>query len=307
MIFIDPDGNDEFYFNEEGVLIRHVVNDKPNRYFVERIISYESLEAHSGMDNFHSRISYIPSETKTVEINPTYTKMYGGLLNFTIGGDSRGSSTELIDDSSSSGSNLTMLAKGSPILPVLLEDTDPELAALLDRESTRYHIQVMSEAAVNAVFLVEGAFTGGRALLNLARGGSVTIRAGFYGSDVRNAKFVREIKKGEKISDLIDEAKGITYIEDVEAAVIQLQNGSRYLVTGGRHGINLPSNTAKIYGHTHPRVMGGVNTPSEGDRRALDLLDGGNGQSKTYIFHDGQRTTIYRGKDARSDSSVTNY
>ncbi|QYS85997.1 hypothetical protein JJC03_13295 [Flavobacterium oreochromis] len=46
-----------------------------------------------------------------------------------------------------------------------------------------------------------------------------------------------------------------------------------------------------------------MNTPSPADREALDVLN----QSKQYIYHDGQRTTIYRGKGSEADASTTKY
>lgn len=135
------------------------------------------------------------------------------------------------------------------------------------------------------------------------KGSRLVIRSGSKGGDVRKASFIREVKKGESIDNLIGEAKYYTFSENVEVALIQLKDGSRHLVSGGRHGIELPNNTAKLYGHTHPNTKGGINGPSVGDRQVLDILD----QSRTYIFHDGQRTTIFKGKDSSHDIQVTDY
>ena len=111
--------------------------------------------------------------------------------------------------------------------------------------------------------------------------------------DVRKAEIVRKIEHGEKIADIIQEAKQLTWLDNVEHAVIKI-NGERFLVSGGRHGIILPGNTELLYGHTHPPVGSGqLNGPSIGDRVAIGAEN--LNQSKQYVFHDGQRTTIHRG------------
>ncbi|MEP1488492.1 MAG: RHS repeat-associated core domain-containing protein, partial [Algibacter sp.] len=125
-----------------------------------------------------------------------------------------------------------------------------------------------------------------------------TIKTAFSGLDVRKATIVREIKTDDKISDIIREAVYNTMMDDVEHAVIKLTDGRKVLVSGGKHGIHLPANTELIYGHTHPSLPKGANNmPSTADREVLDFLE----QSKQYIFHDGQRTTIFRGKTSNDD------
>ena len=83
---------------------------------------------------------------------------------------------------------------------------------------------------------------------------------------------VREVRKGEKILDLIREAKRETFLEGKEYAVIKRKDGKRYLVSG--------------------------------DRLSLDLVNDGKGQSKQYVFHNGLRTTIYRGTDSSADVTI---
>ena len=83
---------------------------------------------------------------------------------------------------------------------------------------------------------------------------------------------VREVQKGEKILDLIREAKIETFLEGKEYAVIKRKDGKRYLVSG--------------------------------DRLSLDLVNDGKGQSKQYVFHNGLRTTIYRGTDSSADVTI---
>ncbi|MBI3235594.1 MAG: hypothetical protein HYZ42_16410 [Bacteroidetes bacterium] len=145
--------------------------------------------------------------------------------------------------------------------------------------------------------------------LNSANERKLVVNTPSNQGDVLPAKILREVKKGEKISDLVDEAKYLTRQEGQEHALIKL-NGKRYLVSGGRDGIELPHNTEIIYGHTHPNLPGTRpfnNGPSTGDREALNFMNNGKGQSKQYVFHDGQRTTIYRGKGSEFDVSITNY
>ena len=45
---------------------------------------------------------------------------------------------------------------------------------------------------------------------------------------------VREVQKGEKILDLIREAKRETFLEGKEYAVIKRKDGKRYLVSGDK-------------------------------------------------------------------------
>ncbi|MEM9980843.1 MAG: hypothetical protein AAF734_00005, partial [Bacteroidota bacterium] len=132
----------------------------------------------------------------------------------------------------------------------------------------------------------------------------VKVRSPHEGLDVREAVFEMAIKPGAKIEDIVSEAIYMTRSTGVEHALVQLKDGSRHIVSGGKHGIRLPSDTDILFGHTHPPLRKGeLNTPSLADRKALDLLD----QSKQYIFHDGQRTTIYRGKGSEADRTVTDY
>ena len=115
---------------------------------------------------------------------------------------------------------------------------------------------------------------------------------------------VREVQKGEKILDLIREAKRETFLEGKEYAVIKRKDGKRYLVSGDKGKIILPEDTIIIYGHTHPFNTSINNGPSQEDRLSLDLVNDGKGQSKQYVFHNGLRTTIYRGTDSSADVTI---
>jgi hypothetical protein len=137
----------------------------------------------------------------------------------------------------------------------------------------------------------------------------IIVRSPKLNGEIEPAEFIRPIERGETIADIIDEAKYLTRADGVEHAVIKVK-GKRYLVKGGRDGIILPEDTEIIYGHTHPNLPGTKpfnNGPSIGDRDALESVNFGKGQSKQYVFHDGQRTTIYRGMGSDFDVSITNY
>ena len=109
----------------------------------------------------------------------------------------------------------------------------------------------------------------------------------------REAQVLREINKGERVSDILGEAKGITFATGDEVAAVSLQNGKRVLVQGGAGGItNLEAIGAKrVLGHTHP--FGGVGpvVPSEDDVSALRQL----GQTHSFIIERGQ-TLKFRSK-----------
>lgn len=112
------------------------------------------------------------------------------------------------------------------------------------------------------------------------------------------AKFVREVRPGEMIVDLIGEGKAATWVNEAEHAIISLKRESpgriqRVVVSGGRDGIDFierdgklfvemedsPVQVQRIIGHTHPRVTG----PSQGDLDALVAL----GQVRSYIIELG--------------------
>lgn len=108
-----------------------------------------------------------------------------------------------------------------------------------------------------------------------------SVIVGSGGDNVLPMNIVREIRKGEKIADVIETAVDRTYAYTAEHAVVKLgansvAPGARVLVSGGRDGIKFAANEISIlYGHTHPYVTG----PSAADFNALKLLN----QSKQYI------------------------
>ncbi len=121
--------------------------------------------------------------------------------------------------------------------------------------------------------------------LRAAKGGGITLNSGGAGSVVE-ASIIRNINKGEKIADLMTEAKGITFSTGNEVAAVSLQNGQRTLVQGGSAGIsNLEAlGVRRVLGHTHPYGGAGPVVPSAGDFNALQQL----GQRHSYIIERGQ-------------------
>jgi hypothetical protein len=133
------------------------------------------------------------------------------------------------------------------------------------------------ENAIGAAFAIAGGASN-----SLGKGG-VTVASG-YGS-AGPMVVIREIKHGEKVIALINEAKGLTWMTGNEHAVVTLANGKRALVSGGPGGINFQAGSIKnIFGHTHPTNA----PPSSADAQALGKL----GQSKQYVIHGGQISVV---------------
>ena len=119
---------------------------------------------------------------------------------------------------------------------------------------------------------------------SLGKGVSVNMNATGWGT--QRMEIVREIAHGEKVADIIDEAKYLTFSSGNEHAVVNLTSGQRALVSGGPGGIFFPEGQVeRVFGHTHPKVTGA----SAGDYETLTYFD----QAKQYIFEGGMRTPIY--------------
>jgi hypothetical protein len=124
--------------------------------------------------------------------------------------------------------------------------------------------------------------------------GSVAIKAkpvsvaSSSGREAKPMKIERKIERGEKVDDLVNEAKSRTFQTGNEHAVVTLANGERALVSGGPGGINFEAGSiSRIFGHTHPTNA----MPSAADAEALRSL----GQSKQYVFHGGQVSVVRSG------------
>jgi hypothetical protein len=107
--------------------------------------------------------------------------------------------------------------------------------------------------------------------------------------DTAPMQFGREIKKGEKISDLIREIEALTKATGNEYAIVKLKDGRRAIVYGNSEGIFFKEGEVEIiFGHSHPTGAGA----SAADYEALHILD----QSQQTIIHDGKISKI-RKKD----------
>lgn len=117
------------------------------------------------------------------------------------------------------------------------------------------------------------------------KGSNPVSLASSAGGDAQPMSVVRIITKGEKVPDLINEGKALTWQTGNEHAVVKLATGERALVSGGPGGIKFaPGQVKIIFGHSHPTSA----PPSAADVTALQDLN----QSKQYVFHGGQVTIV---------------
>ncbi len=111
----------------------------------------------------------------------------------------------------------------------------------------------------------------------------LTVASGAEGNFAQ-MRILRNIQPGEKIADIIAEAKGITFTTGKEVALVKLASGERVLVTGGTGGIQFGDGViTRIFGHTHPYDLPPTG-PSDFDFEALQAL----GQQRSYIVEHGQ-------------------
>lgn len=98
-------------------------------------------------------------------------------------------------------------------------------------------------------------------------------------------RVVRIIRRGERIADIVNEGKALTFTTGNEHALVKLATGERALVSGGPGGILFaPGQVTIIFGHTHPTSA----PPSAADSEALRSL----GQSQQTVYHGGQVTKV---------------
>lgn len=103
---------------------------------------------------------------------------------------------------------------------------------------------------------------------------------------------VRTLGRGERVADIIDEGKRLTFTTGNEHALVKLADGSRAIVSGGRGGINFASGQVKrLFGHTHPYHLPSTG-PSAADFQALHSL----GQRSSYVLEHGIITRFSTGR-----------
>ncbi|MEO1013139.1 MAG: hypothetical protein AAFX53_17730 [Bacteroidota bacterium] len=147
---------------------------------------------------------------------------------------------------------------------------------------------VLDVFTLGSASLVKGAVktgvkVGGKALArNAARGVNV---ASSTGGRVLPMTVQKIIPQGSKISDIVNDVKGMTWMTGNEHAVVRLANGQKAIVSGGSGGISFKHGQIRtLFGHTHPTSA----PPSLGDYNALRQL----GQSRQYVLHGGQVSLI---------------
>ena len=100
------------------------------------------------------------------------------------------------------------------------------------------------------------------------------------------------LPQGSKISNIVNDVKGMTWMTGNEHAVVRLANGQKAIVSGGPGGIYFRHGQIRtLFGHTHPTTA----PPSLGDfnfLRSYRFFGGSVGQSRQYVIHGGQTSLI---------------
>ncbi|MDR2948330.1 MAG: hypothetical protein LBV71_03900 [Prevotella sp.] len=168
-------------------------------------------------------------------------------------------------------------------LPEVVVTADGPLSGIENHGGVlRKNGQIMGEAPLVRVYPEAEILMAGRGIATAAGRRMVAVTVGNGGDNVASMNIIREIRKGEKISDIVAAAQMRTYSTGVEHAVVTLGEnsiapGTRVLVSGGKDGISFGAGEIKtLFGHTHPYPTGA----SLGDKQALQILN----QSKQYIF-----------------------
>lgn len=137
--------------------------------------------------------------------------------------------------------------------------------------------------ALDASFVADEAPEMAEAADAAAASNGVRVASGM-GGGAEPATVVRVIQRGEKIADIIEEAKTLTYTTGNEHALVTLTTGERVLVSGGETGIDLSDlPIRRILGHTHPYQFAPTG-PSAADFSALEQL----GQRSSYLLEHGE-------------------
>ncbi|MEA2492507.1 MAG: hypothetical protein QOJ29_418 [Thermoleophilaceae bacterium] len=128
------------------------------------------------------------------------------------------------------------------------------------------------------------------AIESRAVGPRVTLATG-DGAGSGALREVREIKKGEKVKDLVDEIKDLVYTTGNEHGVVSYPDGRRMIVSGGPTGISFdPTKVRRVIGHVHPPKailppeIQPTPGPSGGDIHTLTVL----GQRSSWLVDNGE-------------------
>ena len=100
---------------------------------------------------------------------------------------------------------------------------------------------------------------------------------------------VEYISKGTSLDSIAGTLKELTYLNDVEHAVVRFSDGTRAIVSGGKYGIEFPPSVTRLIAHTHPYTLPPTG-PSSADLSALGDL----GQGSSYLLEHGDITKFYK-------------
>lgn len=126
-------------------------------------------------------------------------------------------------------------------------------------------------------------------LWGLGRGVSI---ASSNGGKILPMTVEKIIPQDSKISDILIEIKGMTWMSENEHVVVRLVDGRKAIVSRGPGGIEFQHGQIRtLFGHTHPTPA----PPSFGDfnfLRNYRFYGGRIGQSRQYVIHGGQISLI---------------
>jgi hypothetical protein len=161
------------------------------------------------------------------------------------------------------------------------------------KEPVKAAAKAVAETASKAVEKVggffKGLFGGGGKKVVEGTGKGLRVSNGVTGH-YADMNIVRTIEKGEKVQNIINEAKSLTFMTGNEHALVKLSSGERALVSGGSRGIEFKEGQiTRLFGHTHPYELTKTG-PSKADYDALRTL----GQKSSYLLEQGSLSKFYR-------------
>ena len=110
------------------------------------------------------------------------------------------------------------------------------------------------------------------------------------GGEAASMSIVRTVGRGERVADLLNEGKALTFQSGNEHALVRLASGERAIVSGGPGGIEFPQGgVSRVIAHTHPPGVGGP--PSSED---FAMLAGYN-QKSSWLISEGYVTKFWAG------------
>lgn len=144
-------------------------------------------------------------------------------------------------------------------------------------------------AADDAAKLPTPLGTDSQAAMNAAE--SATTVASGMGGETASMSIVRTVGRGEKVADLLNEGKALTFQSGNEHALVRLANGERAIVSGGPGEIEFPQGVvSRVIAHTHPYGQGAI-FASPADVAMLDAY----GQQSSWLLSEGVLSKFWAG------------